>query len=196
MNEIIKLYIFDLKELKDDIEIPYLTNEDIENANKYKTIISRKQHLISSYLKRRFVGDYLVNGDGKPYSATSFFNISHSNEYVVLAISDKHPIGVDIEEIKEVKDDMRKYISSKEEYLYIKNDKNFFEVWTSKESLSKAYGTGLYDIKNIPALPLDGVKIYQNKKYRSNIIYLDNYVLSITIESENNISIQKEEVTI
>ena len=196
MDESIKLYFFDLKKLDLEKNIPFLLEEDIQKSKRYKMEINQKQHLVSAYLKRRFVGDFSIDEKGKPYSTNCFFSVSHSNEMVVLAISFHHPVGVDVEEIKETKENLRAFVSSKKEYEYIKDNKNFFEIWTSKESLAKASGLGLSDIKNIPALPLDGLKEYKKKTYRSKIIYLDNYVISITREKESDMTIDKIEVTI
>ena len=76
------------------------------------------------------------------------FNITHSGEYVVCAISFNHKIGIDIEEIKEIPlSDFENEFSS-DEMKAIMNSENsmnaFYSLWTQKEAFLKAIGTGLY----------------------------------------------------
>ena len=52
-----------------------------------------------------------------------------------------------------LKEDLKRYISTDEEYEYIKDDKSFFEIWTNKEALSKCIGIGLTKkVKEIPVV--------------------------------------------
>jgi len=73
------------------------------------------------------------------------FNISHSDEFVILAMSNRLRVGIDIEKIRDIDIDLISYncFSNKEKkYLKEKNDKlvNFFKIWTLKESYLKALG--------------------------------------------------------
>ena len=194
MGENVFLYIFYLIDFDESKMASFLTNDDFLKCKRYKTEQGYKEHVSSLYLKKRFIGEFEISKTGKPISNNAYFNISHSGEYVVLAISNSD-IGVDIEHVKETKDDIKKYISSNEEYEYIKSDLNFFEVWTSKESISKAVGCGITNnVKAIPALPLVGVKHYLNKDFYSKMIYKDDYVISITKETKNEFNIDLEMV--
>lgn len=100
-----------------------------------------------------------VNEHGKPdfWDGCGWhFNLSHSGEYVMLGIADS-PIGVDIQEIKDMKaniadrffhEDEKKYLeetfaTDKEGYksdLYLQS---FFRIWCLKESFVKYTGRGL-----------------------------------------------------
>ena len=92
--------------------------------------------------------EYYYNENGKPYIKGSniYFSLSHSNGIVALTIS-KEEIGLDIELIKDVKDNLARRIMNDEEYMIYQNlDKQnkkvyFFEVWTSKEAYIKKLGT-------------------------------------------------------
>ena len=91
-----------------------------------------------------FYGEY-----GKAYDREGkvFFNISHSKEYCVLALSDTE-IGVDIQEIKEIRADIAKRFFEKRDNDYIEAagaDKTlrFIEVWCIKESYAKLTGKGI-----------------------------------------------------
>jgi 4'-phosphopantetheinyl transferase len=89
---------------------------------------------------------------GRPFIADQSgdkfdFNISHSNEYVVCAISDAHKVGIDIEAIKPVEFNDFRDVMSDDEWRYIETSDNplqtFFDFWTIKESVIKADGRGM-----------------------------------------------------
>ena len=162
----------------------YLKGSDLSIFNKYKCEEVKKEKIASAILKNKFIKEYYVDEKGKPQANHIFFNVSHSKGLVALAL-DEHPIGLDIELIRETEDDIKRYISSEEEYSYIKDDKSFFEIWTSKESISKCLGEGLNkQVKLIPALPLIGKKEYLNRHFISQQKEYKNYIFSITIESD------------
>lgn len=186
MNEVI-VYALDTNrfsefELKRFVS---LSNADLEFVSKYKEPKSYKEHLASMYLKRKYVGDFYIGENEKPLAKSIYFNVSHSNGLVVLAVSKDHEIGIDIEIIREVKNDLKRYVTNDSEYQSIKSNEDFFRIWTSKESLLKCIGTGLKDIKNVPAMPFDGKKSYLGKTYFSHLINLGCYLLSITMCGAN-----------
>ena len=83
---------------------------------------------------------------GKPYfkDCPLYFNVSHSGEYLAIAVSE-FPVGVDIQEPKNIKDGMfRKVVQEEETELIGDNrQKDFLRLWTLKESFVKAEGKGL-----------------------------------------------------
>lgn len=64
-----------------------------------------------------------------------FFNLSHSHGVIMLGISHT-PIGVDIEKIRSV--DFEKF-----DFVEAKDEDEFFERWTERESYLKFTGEGL-----------------------------------------------------
>ena len=93
---------------------------------------------------------------GKPFLdgySDIHFNISHSGEYVAVALSEK-PVGVDIEKIKEYNYDVLKRVCNEKELIQIEEslDKasEFIKLWTQKEAVLKMKGCGIAkgDIKN------------------------------------------------
>jgi len=93
---------------------------------------------------------------GKPYLSNYsnvHFNISHSGEYVICAVSNK-PVGVDIQKIGQYNYDVAKRVCNETELKQIEDslDKasEFTKLWTQKEAVLKMYGTGIAsgDIKN------------------------------------------------
>jgi len=89
------------------------------------------------------------NQMGKPYLINHpniHFNISHSQNFVVCAISDQQ-IGVDIEVERMVSNDLAQRIMTKtelEQFNLMGNSVSyFFKIWTLKESYMKYTGEGL-----------------------------------------------------
>ena len=149
-----------------------------------------KEKAVSFYLKRKYVKDYHVNEYGKPLSDAIKFNVTHSKGLIALAITEKREIGLDIEKIRDPKHGLISYACSKEEADYIKNGENFFEIWTSKESLVKASGRGIDRAANtIPALPLCGYKTYLDEDYYSVSTIFGDYVFSVTLKGKDGFSI-------
>jgi len=85
---------------------------------------------------------------GRPYLNDDIdFNISHSGNHVVCAISHHNSLGIDIEAIRSIEyQDFNSFMSN-EEWINIQNSpdslRTFFEYWTKKESIIKADGRGL-----------------------------------------------------
>lgn len=80
----------------------------------------------------------IIREDGKKPRFDSdevFFNLSHSNGVIMLGISHA-PIGVDIEKIRPV--DFEKF-----DFISAKDEEEFFEKWTERESYLKFTGDGL-----------------------------------------------------
>ena len=112
-----------------------------------------------------------TNDYGKPVLSTPHgihFNMSHSGNWVVCAINDGGPVGVDVEVIKPVDLAVAKNFFSSDEYISIINQpkelqqKYFFIIWTLKESYIKAEGKGL-------SIPLNSfsIKIVDHNIYVS-----------------------------
>jgi len=88
------------------------------------------------------------NGKGRIENRDNlFFNISHSKEYVVLALSDEE-VGIDIQEIKPLKANVPKRFFTDIDNEYIDPSEEggierFTEVWSAKESFAKLTGNGI-----------------------------------------------------
>lgn len=78
-----------------------------------------------------------------------YFNLSHSGDYVVLAVSDS-PVGIDIEHKTKGYDSLAKRCFCEEEYKDIlsagdtdEQKHRFLEYWTMKEAYIKLVGEGM-----------------------------------------------------
>jgi 4'-phosphopantetheinyl transferase len=97
----------------------------------------------------------------KPYFDNDLirFNISHSGEMVVCALSDKYEIGIDIEIVRDVEIvDFKSHMTENEwnNIIMSGNEKDsFFDYWTQKEAVIKAHGHGL-------TIPLNSFEISDN----------------------------------
>jgi phosphopantetheine--protein transferase-like protein len=83
-----------------------------------------------------------------------YFNITHTKEAFAFAVSNDFNVGIDLERINQNTDIlpvMESFFSKKErEYILMpKTDpeirNRFFQLWTRKEALLKAFGTGIID---------------------------------------------------
>lgn len=82
-----------------------------------------------------------------------FFNLSHCKEAAVCVISD-HPVGIDVESIREYKESLVRYTMNDAEIREIESSENpasaFIRLWTMKEATMKLVGTGISnDMKNV-----------------------------------------------
>jgi 4'-phosphopantetheinyl transferase len=103
------------------------------------------------------------NGHGKPrigerHGLGLHFNLSHSADLAVLAVSPHYEIGVDIEEKKALQEDVAAHFFSAKERASLQEvpvDRyldHFYRCWTRKEAFVKAHGAGL-------SLPLDAFDV-------------------------------------
>lgn len=96
------------------------------------------------------------------------FNISHSNECVLVAVSNTVKIGVDVEKVRTLKNLSFKMVMLPNELKLIRETPNlFFELWAKKEAVVKAADTsGLSRMRDVILTEnqamLDGTSWYLN----------------------------------
>jgi 4'-phosphopantetheinyl transferase len=130
-----------------------------------------------------------------------YFNMAHTKEAFVIAVSEHCYVGADIEKITEMSDinSLVRFYFSKAEQDFIfgsasEREIRFFLLWTRKESLLKALGTGIVDdlcsievsgqFNNINSALLDSLipgKVF-NEHYIYSTMYNDNYI-SVAVPS-------------
>ncbi|MBU0991396.1 MAG: 4'-phosphopantetheinyl transferase superfamily protein [Proteobacteria bacterium] len=142
--------------------LPYVSTEKKARINRYIQRPAAQQALMSDLLVRSIIHEKLSikNSDirfgqneyGKPYllgNDNFHFNLSHSGDWVVCAISDS-VVGIDVEKIKPTDYNISKRFFSKDEndYLICQKERQkldtFYDLWTLKESYIKAVGKGLH----------------------------------------------------
>lgn len=171
----------------------YLSIVDKLSLEKYKNKETKKEKIVSTIFKNKYIGEYKINEHGKPISENRFFNISHSHGLVVF-IEDVVPVGIDIEQIQAVKNGLIDFVSNKEEKNYIHDEQSFYEIWTNKEALVKALGTGIKVRPNqIPGLPINDKRTFEGNTYINHTIRYQNYLISVSRQSEQNYTLEVEE---
>ena len=166
-----------------------------EKALRYANEIDQIRSLLSSYLKNQLSREELLkNENGKPYFANGpYFNISHSGKYVLMAVSTAE-IGVDIEEIKNKDMSSLVRIFNEAEAKMIKEHSDFYYLWCAKESLIKCMGLTVGKVREIPGLPLNGLKTYKCKDYQCKSFIYDKHIVSITREGKEEYEIDLKKV--
>jgi len=194
MNEVI-IYALHTSLIKDKrlFVMSFIDEKRREKAEKF---INEKDQLLSlgaGYLLRRYLpkGEIKITDSGKPYLEDGpFFNISHSDEYVVLAVHPSRDVGVDIERINEKRLDGIQYVLLEEEKNVI-DINDLFRIWSNKESIIKCLSTGLKDIKKVKGLPLEG----EGQDYYTKSMIYDGYSLSVTLKGNEPFDIKINRVT-
>lgn len=158
---------FELSSIENEC-LAWLTESELARFRRFQFDRHRKQLLLGRILMRialsRYDGSvtpeswvFAHNAYGKPAiseeqnSASLYFNLSHSADKVVLAVSRFEDIGVDIEcarKPRRVAAIAQRYFSGKEtaEIFSLPEDQQqsrFYDLWTLKEAYIKACGMGL-----------------------------------------------------
>jgi 4'-phosphopantetheinyl transferase len=144
-----------------------LSTSERERAAKFKFDVHRNRFIAGRGWLRSILGRYLQTDPalldftysklGKPALSLSFesarldFNLAHSEDVALLAVTQLGPVGVDVEcirPIKNVEDLVARFFSRRENEIFQKLplDKRpaaFFNLWTRKEALLKATGEGI-----------------------------------------------------
>ena len=195
--EIVKLLILDIETAfhHKKMLLESVNESQKEKALRYKNEIDQIRSLASAYLINKLSKEPLQYNDmGKPFFPSGpFFNISHSGQYIVMVISDKD-IGVDIEENKEKDMSSLIRIFNEAEAKMIKEHADFYFLWCAKESLIKCIGSSINRIKEIPALPFNGVKAFNGKHYYVKTFIEDKHIISITRLSDEPFDIKIENI--
>lgn len=120
------------------------------------------------------------NKMGKPYADNIpqvFFNISHSGDWIV-GVLDSFPVGIDIEQIKDLDLDMAGKILDRDDFAEMMKQKEsqrpeyFYRCWTFNESYMKMRGRGI-------SIPLSGVKKITEKAFFKTYPLDADYMLAV-----------------
>lgn len=166
-----------------------LSEDEIERAQRFHFQKDKNEYVCCRGFLRETLGSYLgispgeiifdYGKNGKPELVNSSvvnklkFNLSHSKEYAMLAVTDSNEIGVDIELIKSIPEmlDIAYELYTENENDLLKNASDesqniFFRFWTRKEAIIKAVGKGLsaplkmIDVSSDSSIVID--KFYEN----------------------------------
>lgn len=193
--EVVKLLIVDINLANSyhHFLLKSISEEQKEKAFRFKNEKDQMRCLISSYLINQLSKEELKkNETGKPfYPSGPYFNISHSGKYVIMAIANQE-VGVDIEEDIEKNMDILLKIFNEAESKMIKEHADFYYLWCAKESLIKCMGSSISKIKEIPALPINGLKTFKGIDYQVQTFIYDKHIISLTKMGKEPFEIKTE----
>jgi len=179
------LYIFDGIDLLSDnfpgSKADFLSEERRKKVNKLRFNKSKKASaaaylLLRIALKENYgineAVEFSYGEKGKPLLKDYpliHFSLSHSANTVACAVAD-FEVGVDVQQITEVKDKVAKRVLTDDEYSKYKDslapDEYFCEIWTIKESFLKKTGQGITkELREISADDIKNKKVYKGKDY-------------------------------
>ena len=155
-----KIYDFDLA-----AGLQEISEQRREQALRFKFEQGQRTCVLAYLLLKRALREeygimenpiFEYNEHGKPSIVDHpdiFFNLSHCKEAAVCVISD-HPVGIDVESIREYKESLVRYTMNDAEIREIESSENpasaFIRLWTMKEATMKLVGTGISnDMKNV-----------------------------------------------
>ncbi|MCO5248911.1 MAG: 4'-phosphopantetheinyl transferase superfamily protein [Chitinophagales bacterium] len=144
--------------------------------------------LIDYVLKRHRLqfdwNQFALSKKEKPYfqNADFHFNISHSGEYVVLALHDT-TIGIDIEKERNVKIDLFHKQFNTQEFQQIKSSSNplqqFFHFWSIKEAAIKADGRGVEVLSQTSTLSENTVQVENSLWHYQSLNLIKGYAFAV-----------------
>ena len=182
-NENMDMYVLDIAALagREEEALSLLSPDRREKALRLRGE-SRLRSLAGGLLLRRYIGPgpYVIGARGKPsLPGGQAFSLSHSGRYCALAIG-KGRVGIDIERMDEANLPALELILREDEQAGIRKEnrlRDFYTLWTRKEALAKAIGTGLFrDPREID------LKQYEEKHFTTE--FKEEYCLSTYEEYE------------
>lgn len=159
IDKVINILYLDITDL-DDAGIDVMC-KTLEQGRENSSFLDQKKyhcHLAGRWLTLNHLKEKGLSGIsmgkidtgkfGKPHIPFGvFFNISHSYNLIVTAVTTEGEIGIDLEYLRKVKWRQYQESFSAEDWASISGakdpDRTFLEFWTKKESLVKADGRGL-----------------------------------------------------
>lgn len=168
--------------------MPILSDRDYARILNYRQSSDKLRFLVGRILIRtlaiKTAGTVKVSlgimADGKPYFVGKnmpFFNLSHSEDFVVLAFG-KVPVGVDVERIRSIEiADYESWLTKKEREE-ITDGSNpftaFFRIWTMREAFAKldGRGIGIYDDVRVR-------QNYKNTGAQFRVFFEKDYILTV-----------------
>jgi 4'-phosphopantetheinyl transferase len=167
---IYSIYLPNFIKLKTDL-VQYLDQTEQHRANRFYKEIDGTRFIIYRSILKIVLSAYTIleaknitfdyDSNNKPYLSAFpwlHFNISHSEDYAIIAIS-RNKVGIDIEFMSEEFNfkDILPDVFAPNEVLEIQNAEDekdaFYTSWTRKEAFVKALGKGIdEDFKHIPSI--------------------------------------------
>lgn len=208
-----KWYHYDIRELAEEEYQKWynlMSAEKKARVDRFRQPDDKKRTVAGEMLARKAIAQWCrVEADsikfdtaehGKPFAVglNVEFNISHSGDIVVCAVSDQ-PVGIDIELIRPVDLRTAKHFCTPEDLKYlfghtpsedefIKTEEEailhrFFQIWTAKEAYCKCMGTGIQNIKKAAYATISSENNPYIEFHSDFLKYLNFYIAIIKTHS-------------
>ena len=173
-NNSIDLWSIHLPDYRNELEHfrSLLNGEEVERASKFFKPKDAERFVLCRGLLRRILGKALKrepssisfnhNEHGKPFLPDTEleFNVSHSRDRLLVAVTAGRSVGVDIEFRRDgvAMNSIAKRWFSPDEQAFLqgseKPKETFFDIWAEKEAYMKALGLGIFHDLNSFTVPL------------------------------------------
>ena len=160
--------------------LPLVSMQRREQALRYKHTFGQYCCLKSWLMLKELIGefeDWQYNEYGKPYIDGLYFNISHCKAGLAV-VADEKPIGIDIETIRHIDQDLIERTMNANEKNDIHSDRDFIRLWTQKEAVVKARGVGIESFEQLQEVlsllcydSTTSIKTVEAEKYIYSIAY-------------------------
>jgi 4'-phosphopantetheinyl transferase len=193
LNEVVELsekkihvFLLHLDEYDEEQLYEFLSKDEKERADRLKVELKKKQFIISRSVLRKIISTSLnkshdeiafhYTDKNKPFIKDKInnkkleFNVSHSEQCILIAVTLDNSVGVDVEKINANIDfeSLSARFFSKKENQYLSNLEDskklnaFYNIWTRKEAFIKATGKGI-------AYGLDNFSVCSDNEFTSKI---------------------------
>ena len=149
----VRVYISNVSNLPDPNEnlwiMEGLPEERKNKILRFLRVQDRRQNLAAGLLLKNVLEQHEIDisnisygPHGKPELPDIYFNLSHSQDYVVCTMSDK-PVGCDIEKVGKSRENVAERFFTEKERMYLSTFEEkdrlneFYRIWTMKESYLK-----------------------------------------------------------
>ncbi|OPH56183.1 hypothetical protein BC351_28865 [Paenibacillus ferrarius] len=185
-------------EIQDRLDL--LDAEERATYSRYKVDFKKIEFLVGRCLAKMALGQFLhvqpgnisfsKNEYGKLFLKNSpkplYFNLSHTDEMVVCALSANDEMGIDVEKTLDDRFEVMKhvYVPDEIEWVNAQRDKNaklhaFYKLWTRKEAVMKAVGKGF----SLPPLsftiPFDEERAHDDEFYFYTFVPMTGYMITV-----------------
>ena len=158
----------------------YLSVAECQRLDAYRSRAAAERYVVTRSLVRIVLGEHVgadprdvrvtLTETGKPVAEGVHFNVSHSGDLILVAVSDERPVGVDVERrrpVPKVDALVNRWLTADERSDLDRIRKSgaeesdaFLRVWSLKEARLKALGVGIAGaagaaLQSVDALPLD-----------------------------------------
>jgi len=214
----IHIFLLHLEEYDDEQLYNFLSNDEKQRADRLKVELKKKQFIIARSVLRKIIS----NSINKPHDEIVFyytekdkpiikdrvndkrveFNVSHSEQYILIAITLDNSVGVDVEKINAKIDfeSLSARFFSNKENKFLRNLEEskklgaFYNIWTRKEAFIKATGKGMaYGLDNFSVcsdseitskIDIEYQEALEEKWFSFELMNIDQYKTALSTDNK------------